>query len=161
MISRPSMFALHTLLSVNIRLPVIIYRYSHAPFLGQPKLFYPEHSPHLHFQSVGPLKLIEVVLNGVGASTGDDPLIERGDLLREIRDVLGTLVSPILESEDLFVQPFHFGLVSRPPNDQLLSKVQVVVRCRSRAGLPVRPGKAIHPVINLTHEGHSNECMFR
>lgn len=166
MISRPSMFALDTLFASIVRLPAsgLAIKYksiNHAPLLGQPKLFYPEHPLHLPFQSVGPFKLIVVVSNGVSAYTGDDPLVERDDLLREVRDFLGPFLAQILKSDDLFVQPLQLGLVSRSLSYQLLSKVQVVARWRSGdAGLPVGLGRAIHPIVDLTDATRSSECMF-
>jgi hypothetical protein len=76
------MFALHTLFPLII-LPGATKKkkkkktYNDAPLLSQSKVLDPEYFPHLFSQSVGPLKLIEVVPND-GATVG--PLVERVEL---------------------------------------------------------------------------------
>ena len=66
---------------------------NHAPLLSQPKVLDPEHIPQLFSQSVGPLKLIEVVFNGVAS---DDPLVEPVELQIDVRDVQRTFLAQIL-----------------------------------------------------------------
>ncbi len=99
-ISRPSIFALQTLFpSIGRPAPGCGDEAkkhdndNHAPLLGQPKVLDPEHVPQLFSQSVGPFKLIEVVLNGVAS---DDPLVERVELQSDVRDVQGTFLAQTL-----------------------------------------------------------------
>ena len=126
--------------------------------MSQSKVLDPEYFLHLFSQSVGPLKLIEVVPND-GATIG--PLVERVELQVDVRDVLRLLLAQILQFEYLFIQQIQFVLVRRSPSRQLLSRVQVVAP-QSRAGLPgvVELGKAIHPFFDLTHGGGAFKRVY-
>lgn len=94
MISRPSIFALQTLFPL-IAVPRLVANDNdnHAPLLGQPKVLNPEHVPQLFSQSAGPLKLIEVVLNGVAS---DDSLVKPVELHIDLHDVLGMFLAQTL-----------------------------------------------------------------
>lgn len=82
-ISRPSIFALQTLFPSTV-VPAPgrgDEAKNHAPLLGQPKVLDPKHVPQLFSHSVGPLKLIEVVLNGAAS---DDRLVELIELQGDV-----------------------------------------------------------------------------
>jgi hypothetical protein len=66
---------------------------NHAPLLSQPKVLDPEHVPQLFSQSAGPLKPIEVVLNGVAS---DDSLVEPVELHIDLHDVLDMFLAQTL-----------------------------------------------------------------
>src|SRR5258708_10374906 len=148
-ISLPAIFALHTLFPNTSEWVGTSHDKNHVPFLGQPKVLYPEHSPHLLSQLPRPFKFLEIVLNHSGTTC--NPFIKGIYLLSDVLDALNLIPAQAFHSADLFVQPLQLSLMSCSLSHQVLSDVVVAPRCGRRLRVVSGLGAAIHNFFDLTH----------